>query len=463
MTRYKTIFFLFLLFANFGCKSIEATFPDLESESFEPFSPQLSMMNVQLEVDMDPFFKTIEKETPQSFKGGERFCEGVSYNYNFSRSPIEFKTGVNEIGYTIRGGFGLRLDYCPLCVTLFGGTSCSIPRIYGSCGIDEPKRRFTMTYGTMLKVNKDFSLTSSTELKSFSVKDPCKITFINYDVTDKVKKEFQNELEIMAQKIDHKISDIDLKSKLDSIWSALSEPVSIDSYGFLHTNPKQMSVSDIFYKNNVALFNLNLFFSPFISTNREPANESNLEYMLDYRPLKGFNIVTDIKAGYDSLSAILTKTLFDYEIPIKGRILLLKEVKIIGTNHGRLIFKVNFGGARKGTLYLTGIPSLDEVHQVLSFDDLDFEIKTKSFLLKSSQWLLNRKILNQIKDKSTIDLSSKFSELKSTLKSRLTGKIHKGINTQIQFYDLRISKLLLTSNQIAIRTNLTGNLKIRID
>ena len=103
------------------------------------------------------------------------------------------------------------------------------------------------------------------------------------------------------------------------------------------------------------------------------------------------------------------------------------------------------------------------MNQVLAFSELDFEIKTKSLLLKSSQWLLNKNIINEIKQKATVDLSVKFLEAKASLKEKLSGEIRDGIYTETKLEDLKVSKLLLTSEQITIRTNLTGNLKIRID
>jgi hypothetical protein len=463
MKQYKVLLFAGFLCVLFGCRSIEAAFPELESTPAEPFSPELSVMNVQLEVDMSPFFKMLEKETPQSFTGGKSLCEGVSYDYDFNRSAIEFATLRDEVNYTIRGGFGLELNYCPLCVTLFGVSSCSVPRIYGSCGVDEPRRRYAMKYGTNLKLNNDYSLSSSTKLKSFIIQDPCEITFMKFDVTEKVKKEIQNELKSMAEKIDQQISEIDLKSKMDSAWSVLSQPLLIDSYGFLHINPQRISISDLTYKNKMAFFNLNLFFAPVLTTNKNVAFDSQLGQMEDHQKVDGFNIVADIQMGYDSISSILTNHLYDSEIPIKNKILVVKELSIVGSNDGRLIFRVAFEGFKKGTIYLTGVPKIDSVNQVLTFSDLDFEIKTKSLLLKSSQWLLNKNIINEIKQKATIDLSVKFLEAKASLKEKLSGEIRDGIYTETKLEDLRVSKLLLTSEQITIRTNLTGNLKIRID
>ena len=212
-----------------------------------------------------------------------------------------------------------------------------------------------------------------------------------------------------------------------------------------------------------AFFNLNLFFAPILTTNKVAGFESNLGIMDDHQKIDGFNIVADIQVGYDSISSILTNHLYGSEIPIKNKTLVVKELAIVGSNEGRLIFRVDFEGYRKGTIYLTGVPKIDTVNQILTFSELDFEIKTKSLLLKSSQWLLNKKIINEIKQKATIDLTSKFLEAKESLKEKLSGEIQDGIFTETKLEHLRVSKLLLTSEQITIRANLTGNLKIIID
>ena len=55
MNRCRVLLFTGLLCVLFGCSSIEAAFPELESKAVEPFSPELSVMNVQMEGDVSPF------------------------------------------------------------------------------------------------------------------------------------------------------------------------------------------------------------------------------------------------------------------------------------------------------------------------------------------------------------------------------------------------------------------------
>jgi len=461
---YKSHIFLSLIVAvSYSCRSIEASLPDVENIELEGFTPKESVMNIELQVNLDPMLRIVESSTPKEFRGAQKVCEGVSYDYHFRRDPFKFSTSSNEVKYTLNGDFSLDLTYCPLCVTVLGHSSCTIPRIYGSCGINEPRIRYSMTYGTSLKLNKNYSISSTTELKNFSIKDPCEITFINYDVTNKVKEEIQKELQAMEEEIDKEISQIDLKRKVDSLWRELCKPLKIASYGFLNINPKRITISDIKYQNKIAKFSLNLFFAPFISTEEEENTTANLDDMPVHQEVNGFDITADFKASYDSLSSVLKKEFYNYEILINRKEFVIKDLGIVGAIGAKLVFKVVFEGHRKGTFYLIGTPVLDEKKQLLSFNDIDFEFKTKSLLLKSAQWLMSKNVINKIKEKATIDLSQHLELIKTSLKNKLNGEVINGIDAETSISDLRILNLLLSSNYITIRTSITGNLKIRID
>ena len=462
--RQRVLFYLAFLFCLCSaCRTIEAYLPELQHAEAEALTPKESIMSIELQINMAPVLNLVEKSTPKTFTGAKTVCEGVSYNYDFKRKPIVFSTSSNEVNYTLKGDFSLKLNYCPLCVSLLGKSSCTVPRIYGSCGIGEPRRRYSMTYGTSIKLNKDYSLSSQTRLKNFQINDPCEITFINIDVTNKVKAEVENELKAMESKIDKEISAIDVKSKVDSVWMALKKPIELGSYGYLFMNPNRIAISDLRYNDKEALFNLNLFFSPFISTQKQEMINNNLSDMPDYNQVSGFDITADLNASYDSLSSLLKKEFYNYEILIKGREFIIKDLSIIGASEGKLVFKVSFDGHRNGIFYLIGTPVLDEENQILSFEDIDFEIKTKSFLLKSAQWIMSKSLIHQIKAKSSIDLSQKLSAVKSQLMGKLNGKIHDGVMAETSINDLRIMNLLLSSKSITIRTSIIGDLKVTLD
>ena len=76
---------------------------------------------------------------------------------------------------------------------------------------------------------------------------------------------------------------------------------------------------------------------------------------------------------------------------------------------------------------------------------------------------MSKSLINQIKAKSSIDLSQKLSAVKSQLMGKLNGKINDGVMAETSINDLRIMNLLLSSNSITIRTSITGDLKVTLD
>ena len=462
----NSIFFtsILVLFMSISCKSVEASFPDIDKPEIEEIKPVESVINIVMEVNLAPFLKTAEINTPKVFSGNTSQCEGVSYDYNFRRDNIQFSTSKKAINYVLNGDFSLELNYCPLCVTLWNGkSSCTVPRLYGSCGIDEPRLKYSLGYKTSLHLNKNYTLGSNTQLNYFKIIDPCEITFANYDVTDRVKTEIKKELIALEKNIDKEIKGIEMKSKINEAWEALKTPISLNSYGFLYLDPRGFALSSIRYRNQKALFSLNVFFSPLISTEPMSFSEKPLQEMIKFEEMNGFDIITDVRASYDSLSSILTKEFYNTEIIVKGRPVVIKEVNLIGTQASRLVISMKFEGFRKGTIYLVGTPEINIEKQTIGFNNVDFDIKTKNLLLKTSQWLMSKKIINEIQDKAIIDMSSSIDFIKKSLENELSKEIVEGIRAESSIDDIKIIMLLLATDYLALRSNLKGDLKILID
>ncbi|MDB2408642.1 hypothetical protein N9W09_02520, partial [Crocinitomicaceae bacterium] len=109
-----------LLCLSSSCRTLEASIPELQVLETEELKPKESIMSIELQINMNPVLDLVEKSTPKTFTGAKSACEGVSYNYDFRRNPIIFTTSLKEVNYTLKGDFSLKLNYCPLCVSLLG-------------------------------------------------------------------------------------------------------------------------------------------------------------------------------------------------------------------------------------------------------------------------------------------------------------------------------------------------------
>ena len=142
---------------------------------------------------------------------------------------------------------------------------------------------------------------------------------------------------------------------------------------------------------------------------------------------------------------------------------MVRNLKVIGCQSDRLVLSLEFDGFRKGRVYMVCRPVVDAKMQLLTLEDIDFEIKTKAFLLKSAEWLLGNRIRNEIEKKAKIDMSESLNSLLKTLEDKLNQPLTSGVNVYSKLNELRINSLVLGETHLYVRTNLTGELKIAID
>ena len=142
---------------------------------------------------------------------------------------------------------------------------------------------------------------------------------------------------------------------------------------------------------------------------------------------------------------------------------MVRNLRVVGTQSGQLVLRMEFEGFRNGMIYLICRPIMDLETHVLRLEDVDFELKTKALLLKSAEWLLWNRIKNTIMEKSKIDMSSNLSMLLSTLESKLNGEVSPGVNVTTKLNLLRINKILLGPKRLYVRTNISGNVNVDVN
>ena len=458
----KFLVFVFPLF--FSCKTIKAPLPKIESEKLTIEKQELSVINLPISIKLKPFYKEINSAAPKKFNGEKNMCEGVSYSYIFKRSPLTFYGTGNQLISTINGKYSLRLNYCPKCTSLFNKTgNCVIPRIYASCGIDEPMKKIKVQLGTSLKLNKDYSIHSKTKLLKLNLLDPCKITVFKYDATSEIKKEFRKSLNEMAIEVDSQIEETNLKKDVQILWDKISGPIPLGSFGYLYINPKNISLSNLNYKNDLAYLNFNLYATPIFNSSIDSSFKlSKVPDLSTYKKEDGFSIEFDIKESFDSLSILINQQLKDSSIKINKHKFLFKECSVFNASNKKIGIKISFSGKKKGTLFLVGTPYYNSKNKVLSFPDLDFDIQTKNLLLKSAKWLLNKKVKDKMIAAAVFNLEAEINNIKKQINTALNQKYMSKITLSGSIDKIDIKQINLLENELFIRAIGTGSLKVSL-
>ena len=460
----KTLLVALLVLGLGSCATIKPEAPEIEvKETLDIPAQPVSVIKVPVKINLKPYFDDTNKSVPVEFEGGDNSCEGVSYAYYFKRRPIQFKGNDEGVQIDVSGSYSLRLAYCPECTSLFSSSqSCIIPITYFSCGIGEPMREMFVSFNSKIGVTNDYHLKAKTSIDKVKAITPCKVTLFRFDATSTLESELKKALKYVAKDIDKEIGTVDLRPDMAYTWSALEEPIDLDGYGYMFMNPKAVGMSEIKYKGDTAYVDAYLQAFPSVRLDTIGFRPTELPNLSKFEVGEGFDVKMDVTAKYDSLSQLLSRNVSGMKTDIKGKEIIFGDIEIHGAANRQLHIKVNFSGKKSGTLYLTGTPEFDAKTQLISFPDLEFDLKTRSALLKSAKWLFDKKITTMIRDAATLELASYLESFKSTIDQSLNGPLDEGVYMNGKVEEILIDYIYPREDALFMRVSSKGNLGVKM-
>jgi len=462
--RIKILYGFVLLLVFSSCKTIDIAKPTVSSADTGAFILPPSQINIPVEIDLTSQLNDVEKSLPKQFEGKQEQCEGVSFSYRFIREPIDFQLKPNALYYEVDGKFELKLNYCPKCHELWDEKgSCTVPRIYASCGFGEPMRKVKVAYSTNVSITDAYRFNASTKLKKFDVLDPCEITVFKYDATSQVEKQVRVQLEALEKDIDKQIEDVDIRSSLQDVWKQLEEPMDLSGYGLLYLNPKSMALSPVSFENSFKRATLNalLTLQPLISTNNITQQRSALPNQTAYKSGDGFQLAISVKASYDSINRLMNQSMMGMDIPFHNKHIVIDSLRVLGQQDQKLLIEVHFSGSKKGVFYLVGKPSITaEQHLVML--DVAYDLNSKSILLKTAKWMFDKRILEELRKASDYDLNPLIQETKASINQQLNTTLADGVFLSGKADQLSIYNLVLGATDFYMIALVSGNMKLKM-
>lgn len=453
-----------LIVGLYSCKTVDISRPtvSLVDTSLVILAP--SYINIPVEIDLTSQLNDVEKSLPKQFSGKQEQCEGVSFSYKFIREPIDFQLKTNALYYEVDGKFELKLNYCPKCHEWWDEKgSCTVPRIYASCGSGEPMRRVKVAYSTSVSITEAYRFNTSTKLKKFELLDPCEITVFKYDATSLVEKQVRDQLESMEKDIDKQIEAVDIQSSLQDVWKQLEDPMDLSGYGLLYLNPKSMALSPVHFEANtkIATLHAQLAVQPLISTNQIIQQRTSLPNQSTYKSGDGFELAISVKASYDSINKLMNQSVKGMDIPFRKKHMVIDSVHVLGQQNQKLLVEVHFSGSKKGVFFLVGQPDITpDQHFVMH--DVTFDLNSRSVLLKTAKWLFDKRILEEIQKAADYDLNPLLEETKVSINQQLNTTLTQGVFLSGKVDRLSVSNIILGATDFYMMTLVSGNVKLKM-
>ena len=461
----KTIFLTLILGGILvSCRSIETAVPANFVKPYPALNKQVSAITIPVELDLSSYLTAAEKEIPKSYSGNNEQCEGLSTAYTVKRDDIKFSGSGNKIGYEVGGQLKLKLNYCPKCQTLTDEKgACILQRVYLSCGENEPMRKFSLKYSTAVKVNSDYSFKTTTNLQKFELLDPCELTIANIDVTTDVEKEITKQLKILEREIDKQFSAIDIKSTAKESWKLLQEPTEIPGYGYLSLAPSSLALSKLKFNGKKASFNFNIDVSPTFSTEKPQIIPSALPNLTKDKADNGLNFGLDVILGYDSLTNFIRASFKGEVFEIKRKKIIIDDISVSGSADNRIILKTQFSGSKRGVIYLLATPVLNDSLKQIELTNVDFDLKTKSVLLKSAKWFFNSKINELVEEQGKFNYAPMMEDVKKEINASLNQTLTDGVKMNGRISTISLNNIYYTATHLVLLTQMACTLKLILE
>lgn len=447
---------------NTSCKTVQAEAPAvIEVEAPKAISERNELV-VPIEMDLTTYLKQAKDQVPPSYFGSDKRCEGVAYDLFFERTGVKMLADKDQIETTVDGKYWIKLSYCVKCTDLFSNQpTCVAPRIPFSCGVGEPMPKIRLTLNTDVSVTSDYKLKSSTKLTGLKSLSPCQVTVFNYNITETLMEEMQKALVKEMGNIDKGLSKVSFENTFKEVWNGLQNPISIPGVGFLHFTPTGLKMTPINLNQNKIYTSLVITTNSLVNTQKDNLVNHKLPPLEQIKklPHDTFELHTDFNLNYDSLTQLLQPSIIGKRIDFKNKYILLDKIAFSCLNTSELLIKIDFSGSKKGTIYLKGNPQIDSLNQFY-INNLDFEIKTKSLLLKSASWMFNDKILKELKQASTLSLNPILTDLKSQIDKQLNFAIGE-FKINGKAHQLLIENLYAATDGLFLRSLFRGTIRVK--
>lgn len=427
-----------------------------------------SEINIPFQINLRPFYAMAEKNVDTIFTSPNYPADWVQadcatrYKYYLKRSPLQIAANGNRLNLSFIGLYKI-IGSTRACVS---GAVISPWTPDCKCGFSEGDRKVNIGFTSTFNFQPNYILTTKIIRTEPQPLNKCTVCFWGQDITKTVMDGMKRELDISKKAMEDSFSVINLRPYIQQAWNKLSDVYTIPNVGFLMLNPKRLHMDNINAKNDFLNINIGVAATPTISFIKPAAPVTPVPALTKLSTIDGFNVHLEAALQYDSLSNVLNGFLvdkrFEFSEGIIKKHMIIKKTTVSGDDKGNLLIKMDFSGSHNGTIFFIGKPVYDPVKKLIEVKDLNYELKTNSFLLKTAKWLFNKRIINELKKNTNFNLTSYYDTATTTLNSWLNKEWTKGIRGSGFVSDLKLTAVSALPQHLFIRSNCVGKLNVQI-
>lgn len=450
MTRLIRFFKLLIVWFLFlGCSRQNPLVIPIAQYNAELKPLPVSILNIPVNLKLSVLESIINSQLngllyeDKDFNDGDRMKVKV-----YKRNPIKLSGKDNELKYRI-----------PLSIQVV--YDAMVTNVLASGEIELEAK-------TSFKISKDWTLKTQTDVTNYVwIKKPvAQVVGVNIPLGSLADVILNNSKSYLGKQMDETTSSyFDLKSIVSSAWNTISRILSVsEEYKtWLSVNPSKVTMAPLIIQGDSILSNLSLMAKPQLSIGDKP-RENMVNKIPDYSQVLNDNLRTLLvlrtKLPFSETKNLTLKQVGGQTFSSGKKSVTVVDVNYFGINN-KLGVELTLSGVYKGKIFLTGTPQIEAKTNLINLPDLDFNLETKNFLVKSAGWILKSNLRKMIQENINFYLTLNLNETKKELEKQLNDyPLATGFKMKSRIDQLSVENIQITPEGIMVDLAIGGNLGV---
>ncbi len=341
----------------------------------------------------------------------------------------------------------------------------------GKRGI-EAEGDITLNFRTTLNIYGDWTVDSRTELTNYSWQHnmAVKTGIGNIDVKYLADIIIGKTKNVITQGIDKQLkSQFQLFAPMNEAWKQMQNPISMtNAYGrwWVKLTPQDVTLTP--FRNENDALATNVFISTLVDVktgDNQPAFRPNSflpPFQYAYTTADSFNINLVTSIPLVEAERMAQNYCANQTFNAGGKKIRISKIELFGQNE-KMIVNTKFEGDFSGNLYLVGKPVFNSLTNSVELQDLDYDLQTKSFMIRTAKWLFDRTILKKIKESCVFKVDNNITTLKNTLNDQMRNyRFSNNVSINGFVTDIFINNIQLQQNEIKVFISSVGKINVEL-
>jgi hypothetical protein len=333
----------------------------------------------------------------------------------------------------------------------------------------EAEAELALNFKTVFNVNSDWSLSTQTEVEWHEwLKRPVLKTGIgDISVETIANLALNRSKKTLAQSLDDYVSQqINLRPYVQSAWSAIQEPILIDSsyQMWSKTTPTSIGMTPLTTWGNRIQAKIAVECINDVSFGAKPSfransNLPNLSLIEEAPDDFMMQFVTDVP--FPEAERLAKNMMLGQVFESGKKKVKVEDIQLWG-NNDRVVVNTRLSGSFNGNIYFIGKPVFNPKKNMVEVKDLDFHLDTKNFLMRSASWIFQGPIKKKMAASMVFPMDENINAIKNSAQATLNyyeiqpGVVLKGTVDSVSVQDVKVTPS-------SLRVNLFSKGKVSVD